>query len=398
MAQTPNPSTPNPSAPSVTSEAANEPIEPTKPLDPTQARLLRARALAAAHNLSAAATELDAIISATADDMVREVSRIMLMGIYLEEAEYTRADALLVQTYQARSTNNESSQRSYFALAGQTINGARAHLERYRSYGINVRDRELPPDALNDIERLRLLLERVADQAREISNGNVRSSDAAALLEDVASVRSSLARDAQDRARWQTEFASARERLADTETRMASGGVTAKRPTNAAAPSSATLSSGTLKSGSPTNIPATRSGTTERIAAAGATGASPTPSTSTEPPPASSKANASVASAQGASNAHNSEPMNIGSLVEKATQKVSPYYPPVAKSAGIQGLVTIYLEVDEKGTVIAVRNLTGPQMLRQSATNAAWRWKFKPTLVEGQPVRVTGYINFNFTL
>ena len=387
--------TPNPSDPSVTSEAANEPVEPAKPLDPTQARLLRARALAAAHNLSAAATELDAIISATTDDMVRDVSRIMLMGIYLEEAEYTRADALLVQTYQARSTNNESSQRSYFALAGQTINGARAHLERYRSYGINVRDRELPPDALNDIERLRLLLERVADQAREISNGNVKSSDAAALLEDVASVRSSLARDAQDRARWQTEFASARERLADTETRMASGGVTARRSSIVVASSSGALKSGSAATNSPANQPSAA----ERIAANRATGAALTPAAATEqpPPPAPSKTNAS-ASAQGASNAHNSEPMNIGSLVEKATQKVSPYYPPVAKSAGIQGLVTIYLEVDEKGTVIAVRNLTGPQMLRQSATNAAWRWKFKPTLVEGQPVRVTGFINFNFTL
>lgn len=387
--------TPNPSDPSVTSEAANEPVEPTKPLDPTQARLMRARALAAAHNLSAAATELDAIISATADDMVRDVSRIMLMGIYLEEAEYTRADALLVQTYQARSTNNESSQRSYFALAGQTINGARSHLERYRSYGINVADRELPPDALNDIERLRLLLERVADQAREIGNSNLKGSDAAALLEDVASVRRSLARDAQDRTRWQNEFASARERLADTETRMASGGVTARRSSNVLA-----SSSGALKSGSPTaSSPANQPNAAERIAANRATGASLTPAVSAEqpPPPAPSKSNASP-SAQGASNAHNAEPMNIGSLVEKATQKVSPYYPPVAKSAGVQGLVTIYLEVDEKGTVIAVRNPSGPQMLRQAATSAAWRWKFKPTLVEGQPVRVTGYINFNFTL
>jgi TonB family protein len=386
--------TPNPSDPSVTSEASNEPVEPTKPLDPMQVRLARARALAAAHNLPAAATELDAIISATTDDMVRDVSRIMLMGIYLEEAEYTRADALLVQTYQTRSTNNESSQRSYFALAGQTINGARSHLERYRSYGINVADKELPPDALNDIERLRLLLERVADQAREISNSNLKGSDATALLEDVVSVRRSLARDAQDRTRWQNEFASARERLADTETRMASGGVTARRSSNAIAPSSGALKSG----GATTNISANQSSTAERIAANSATGAALTPpATSTEQVPAPSRSNAS-ASAQGASNAHNSEPMNVGSLVEKATQKVSPYYPPVAKSAGVQGLVTINLEVDEKGTVIAVRNMSGPQMLRQAATSAAWRWKFKPTLVEGQPVRVTGYINFNFTL
>ena len=62
------------------------------------------------------------------------------------------------------------------------------------------------------------------------------------------------------------------------------------------------------------------------------------------------------------------------------------------------GSVTVFLTVDERGEVTEVRRTSGPEMLRQAAADAARRWKFKPTLVNGQPVRVSGYINFQFAL
>ena len=40
----------------------------------------------------------------------------------------------------------------------------------------------------------------------------------------------------------------------------------------------------------------------------------------------------------------------------------------------------------------------GPQQLQQAAIEAARRWKFNTTEIDGHPVRVTGYLNFNFTL
>ncbi|HYY57082.1 MAG TPA: energy transducer TonB [Pyrinomonadaceae bacterium] len=329
--------------------------------DAAMQRVARARALAASHNLTAAANELDSIINSTKDDAMRDVARIMLMHVYLEEANYTKADALLIETFQARSAQKESSIRSYFALAGQTVNGARAHLDRYRSFGINVADTGLPPEAVNDLDKLRLLLERVVEQAKEINNEGAKRSDAAALLEEAAGVRGTLARNEGERQQWQREIAGARESLAATETRIASNAVAA----GASTPSS----------------PAAAAPPTARTASAEAR---PTAS------PRQSDAHGSAT--------QDSQLMNVGSLLDRATQKIAPTYPTTARSAHVMGVVTVYLEVDEKGLVVAVPRTEGPQMLKKAAEDAARKWKFRPTMIDGQPVRVTGFISFNFVL
>lgn len=352
--------------------------------DAAMKRVARARALAASHNLVAATTELDQILTSTTDDAIRDVARIMLMNIYLEEANYTKADALLVETFQARSTQRESSIRSYFALAGQTINGARAHMERYRTFGINVSDAGLPPEAVNDLDKLRLLLELVVEQAKEINKEGAKRPDAAALLEDAAGVRTALARSEQDRQQWQREIALARESLAATETRITS---IARASTSPAPP--------TIN-----GAPNTGSGGANRTVTPPAQ--TPRPSnTSPESriaPPAPQQNDAHGSTQSAGAVAKDTRLTNVGSLVDKATQKVSPTYPQIAKNAHVSGVVTVYLEIDETGSVVTVQRTDGPQLLRQAAADAARRWKFKPTLVNGQPVRVSGFINFNFTL
>ena len=90
--------------------------------------------------------------------------------------------------------------------------------------------------------------------------------------------------------------------------------------------------------------------------------------------------------------------MDVGSLIDKATQKISPTYPQVAKTQRITGMVKVYLVVDETGTVASIQKTSGPSLLQQAAVEAARRWKFRPTMVDGQPVRVVGFINFNFAL
>jgi TonB family protein len=338
-------------------------------------RLARARALTATHNLTAAAFELDAIRTSTTDNVMRDVAGILLIGIYLEQADYGRAQNLLDETYKARSSSNESSCRSYFAVAGQTANGVRAHIDRFRGLGLNIGSKELPPEAVSDLDRVRGLLEHVAEQAKAIGAENEKNTDAFALLEDVANVRSSLARDAEERERWQDEIATARHHLAASDTRIASlsGRIVMTKP-----------------------LPSAPVPTLNDISSS----ASPTATASTQVK-ATNTSGEDKTTNQGGSNDLNStsatsELVNIGSLVDQAIQRVNPTYPVVAKTAHVTGVVRVDIVIDEKGSVVSAQSSTGPALLRQSAIDASKRWKFRPVVRDGKPVSASGFINFNF--
>lgn len=74
-----------------------------------------------------------------------------------------------------------------------------------------------------------------------------------------------------------------------------------------------------------------------------------------------------------------------------------PRYPPLAKQSGAAGLVRVYVTV-ERGKVISVSRTDGPMLLRAAAEEAARQWSFQLVAIEGQPTRLNGYIEFNFTL
>ena len=82
----------------------------------------------------------------------------------------------------------------------------------------------------------------------------------------------------------------------------------------------------------------------------------------------------------------------------KARQRVAPNYPQIARAARVSGNVTVYLIVNEKGEVESVQRADGPQQLQQAAIDAARRWKFNATEIDGRPVRVSGFLSFNFAL
>ena len=94
------------------------------------------------------------------------------------------------------------------------------------------------------------------------------------------------------------------------------------------------------------------------------------------------------------------KPMTIsgGVLNGKAISKPQPAYPAIAKAAKASGNVTVQVLVDERGNVISARAVSGHPLLQQSAVSAARGAKFRPTLVSGQPVKVTGVITYNFVL
>jgi TonB family protein len=74
-----------------------------------------------------------------------------------------------------------------------------------------------------------------------------------------------------------------------------------------------------------------------------------------------------------------------------------PRYPPLAKQSGAAGLVRVYVVVDESGKVVEVSHSEGPMLLRQAAEEAARHWSFSAVNGDGGPVRLSGYIDFNFT-
>ena len=73
------------------------------------------------------------------------------------------------------------------------------------------------------------------------------------------------------------------------------------------------------------------------------------------------------------------------------------YFPtPEVPSGEASGVVLVQVLVDESGTVIEARAISGPNHLHAAAVNAARLAKFSPTLLMGEPVRVTGTLSYNF--
>ncbi|HVF68781.1 MAG TPA: energy transducer TonB [Pyrinomonadaceae bacterium] len=91
-------------------------------------------------------------------------------------------------------------------------------------------------------------------------------------------------------------------------------------------------------------------------------------------------------------------PVSSGVLVGKAISKPAPLYPAIAKAAGAQGPVTVQVLIDENGRVLSAKATGGNPLLQQAAVQTAYKWKFTPTMLSGQPVKVTGVVTYNFTL
>jgi TonB family protein len=92
------------------------------------------------------------------------------------------------------------------------------------------------------------------------------------------------------------------------------------------------------------------------------------------------------------------KPVSGGVLNGMALVLPPPAYPDTARRMRQSGLVQVEVVVDENGKVISARALSGPSTLRDVAVEAAYRARFSPTKLSGQPVKVTGQINYNFTL
>jgi TonB family protein len=81
----------------------------------------------------------------------------------------------------------------------------------------------------------------------------------------------------------------------------------------------------------------------------------------------------------------------------KAISLPKPDYPPAAAAESASGAVNVEIIIDEAGTVISAKAVSGNPLLRTSAEEAARKAQFSPTILSGQPVKVKGVVVYNFT-
>jgi periplasmic protein TonB len=79
-------------------------------------------------------------------------------------------------------------------------------------------------------------------------------------------------------------------------------------------------------------------------------------------------------------------------------RKIQPNYPPLARQARIQGSVLLQAEISKDGSIQNLRLISGHPMLAPAAIEAVKQWKYKPYILNGEPVEVETQITVNFTL
>ena len=87
-----------------------------------------------------------------------------------------------------------------------------------------------------------------------------------------------------------------------------------------------------------------------------------------------------------------------GVMAGMLLQKTEPVYPPVAMAARIQGTVVLQATISKSGSVDDLHVVTGQALLQDAALSAVRTWRYRPYLVNGEPVKVQTTINVVFTL
>ena len=81
-----------------------------------------------------------------------------------------------------------------------------------------------------------------------------------------------------------------------------------------------------------------------------------------------------------------------------ALYKPAPPYPVIAREAGVQGTVVLQAMISKNGTIEDLRVVSGPALLQQAALDTVKTWRYRPYLLNSQPVEVETTVNVVFTL
>jgi TonB family protein len=91
-------------------------------------------------------------------------------------------------------------------------------------------------------------------------------------------------------------------------------------------------------------------------------------------------------------------PADAKTLTGMAIRRVEPVYPPEAKHTRTVGSVMVEVHIDKTGKVTGAKQICGPDIFSGVSVEAAKKWLFAPTVLEGSPVEVIGTITFNFKM
>jgi protein TonB len=92
--------------------------------------------------------------------------------------------------------------------------------------------------------------------------------------------------------------------------------------------------------------------------------------------------------------------IRVGGAVQAASlvNKVTPEYPPIAKTAHVSGTVTLHAIIAKDGSIEKLEFVSGPPLLMASAMSAVKEWKYRPTMLNGKPVEVDTTVQVVFSL
>lgn len=80
----------------------------------------------------------------------------------------------------------------------------------------------------------------------------------------------------------------------------------------------------------------------------------------------------------------------------RALRLAKPDYPPIARLRRVSGTVVVQVVIDEEGSVISAKAISGDPLLHLNSVSAARDSKFSATKMCGEPVRVSGVVTYNF--
>jgi protein TonB len=78
--------------------------------------------------------------------------------------------------------------------------------------------------------------------------------------------------------------------------------------------------------------------------------------------------------------------------------KVQPIYPPLARTARIQGAVHLRAVISRTGAIENLQAIDGHPMLVGAALDAVRQWRYRPYILNGDPVEVETQVTVNFSL